>query len=55
MLSQGVDPDAIAGQDPPEIDYAGILSNQVYLRWLEDMDDVQAVHSNADLGDAVYA
>ena len=25
------------------------------LRWLEDMDDVQAVHSNADLGDAAYA
>ena len=24
------------------------------LRWLEDMDDVQAVHSNADLGDAAY-
>jgi YebC/PmpR family DNA-binding regulatory protein len=25
------------------------------LRWLEDMDDVQSVHSNADLGDAAYA
>jgi YebC/PmpR family DNA-binding regulatory protein len=25
------------------------------LRWLEDMDDVQAVHSNAELGDAAYA
>ncbi|MGY1410093.1 MULTISPECIES: YebC/PmpR family DNA-binding transcriptional regulator [unclassified Luteimonas] len=24
------------------------------LRWLEDMDDVQSVHSNAELGDAVY-
>lgn len=25
------------------------------LRWLEDMDDVQSVHANADLGDAAYA
>jgi YebC/PmpR family DNA-binding regulatory protein len=25
------------------------------LHWLEDMDDVQSVHSNADLGDAAYA
>jgi YebC/PmpR family DNA-binding regulatory protein len=25
------------------------------LRWLEDMDDVQNVYSNADLGDAAYA
>jgi YebC/PmpR family DNA-binding regulatory protein len=25
------------------------------LRWLEDMDDVQSVHSNAELGDAAYA
>ena len=25
------------------------------LRWLEDLDDVQSVHSNADLGDAAYA
>jgi len=24
------------------------------LRWLEDMDDVQSVYSNADLGDAAY-
>ena len=25
------------------------------LRWLEDLDDVQNVYSNADLGDAAYA
>ena len=25
------------------------------LRWLEDMDDVQSVHSNAELGDDAYA
>ena len=28
---------------------------QKLLRWLDDMDDVQSVHSNADLGDAAYA
>ena len=25
------------------------------LRWLEDMDDVQSVYSNAELGDGAYA
>ena len=25
------------------------------LRWLEDMDDVQNVYSNAELGDGAYA
>ena len=40
-----------------DVAVAGETAQQVakLLRWLEDMDDVQNVYSNADLGDAAYA
>ena len=40
-----------------DVAVSGEIAQQVakLLRWLEDMDDVQSVHSNADLGDAAYA
>lgn len=40
-----------------DVAVSGDTAQQVakLLRWLEDMDDVQNVYSNADLGDAAYA
>ncbi|MFC0679901.1 YebC/PmpR family DNA-binding transcriptional regulator [Lysobacter korlensis] len=40
-----------------DIAVSGETAQQVakLLRWLEDMDDVQAVYSNADLGEAAFA
>lgn len=40
-----------------DVAVAGETAQQVakLLRWLEDMDDVQNVYANADLGDAAYA
>ena len=40
-----------------DIAVAGETAQQVVklLRWLEDMDDVQNVYSNADLDEGAYA
>jgi len=40
-----------------DIAVSGDIAQQVVklLRWLEDMDDVQNVYSNADLGEDAYA
>ena len=41
---------------PEDVAVEGETAQQVVklLRWLEDMDDVQSVYSNAQLGDEAY-
>ena len=59
MEAAGLKPDIaeVTMRADSDVAVEGEQAEQVarLLRWLEDMDDVQAVHSNADLGDAAYA
>ena len=59
MEAAGLNPDIaeVTMRADNDVAVEGEQAEQVakLLRWLEDMDDVQAVHSNADLGDAAYA
>jgi len=58
MEAAGLSPDLAEVTMRADNDVAvdGDTAQQVVklLRWLEDMDDVQSVHSNAELGDAAY-
>jgi YebC/PmpR family DNA-binding regulatory protein len=59
MLTAGLAPDIaeITLRADNDIAVDGDTAEQVHklLAWLEDMDDVQSVHSNADLGDGAGA
>ena len=59
MEAAGLKPDLaeVTMRADNDIAVEGDTAQQVakLLRWLEDMDDVQNVYSNADLGDAAYA
>jgi YebC/PmpR family DNA-binding regulatory protein len=59
MESAGLKPDLaeVTMRADNDIAVEGETAQQVakLLRWLEDLDDVQNVYSNADLGDAAYA
>ena len=59
MEAAGLAPDLaeVTYRADNDVEVAGDTALQVakLLRWLEDMDDVQNVYSNADLGDAAYA
>ncbi|MGN6513323.1 MAG: YebC/PmpR family DNA-binding transcriptional regulator [Lysobacteraceae bacterium] len=59
MEAAGLAPDLaeVTYRADNDVAVSGETAQQVakLLRWLEDMDDVQNVYSNADLGDAAYA
>ena len=59
MAAAGLAPDLaeVTMRADNDIAVEGETAEQVVklLRWLEDLDDVQNVYSNADLGDAAYA
>ncbi|NUS39464.1 MAG: YebC/PmpR family DNA-binding transcriptional regulator [Lysobacter sp.] len=59
MEAAGLAPDLaeVTYRADNDVEVGGETAQQVarLLRWLEDMDDVQNVYSNADLGDAAYA
>ena len=59
MEAAGLKPDLaeVTMRADNDIAVEGETAQQVakLLRWLEDLDDVQNVYSNADLGDAAYA
>ena len=59
MDAAGLKPDLaeVTMRADNDIAVEGETAEQVVklLRWLEDLDDVQNVYSNADLGDAAYA
>ena len=59
MEAAGLKPDLaeVTMRADNDIAVEGETAQQVarLLRWLEDLDDVQNVYSNADLGDATYA
>ena len=59
MEAAGLKPDLaeVTMRADNDIAVEGETAEQVVklLRWLEDLDDVQNVYSNADLGDAAYA
>ena len=59
MEGAGLKPDfaEVTMRADNDIAVEGETAQQVakLLRWLEDLDDVQNVYSNADLGDAAYA
>jgi len=59
MAAAGLAPDLaeVTMRADNDIAVEGETAQQVakLLRWLEDLDDVQNVYSNADLGDAAYA
>ena len=59
MDAAGLKPDIaeVTMRADNDIAVSGETAQQVakLLRWLEDLDDVQNVYSNADLGDAAYA
>lgn len=59
MAAAGLAPDIaeVTLRADNDIAVAGETAQQVVklLRWLEDMDDVQSVYSNADLGEDAYA
>ncbi len=59
MQAAGLEPDIaeVTMRADNDIAVEGDIAQQVVklLRWLEDMDDVQAVHSNAELGADAWA